>query len=95
MSQTKNKLENHKQLKKKVKTNLKEINEEIKNKKEFTLHSIDTNNPVNYNSNIDNYWALPTDLSNDSTVKLGTIKNGTKNKIYAPSDKASAKSRRN
>ena len=51
VSQPKHKLVNHKQLKKKVNTNLKEINEEIKNKKEFTLHSIDTNNPLNYNSN--------------------------------------------
>ena len=34
---------------------------------------------VNYNTNIDNYWALPTELSTDSTVKLSTIKNGTKN----------------
>ena len=34
---------------------------------------------VNYNANIDNYWALPTDLSKENTVKLNAIENGTKN----------------
>lgn len=34
---------------------------------------------VNYTTNIDNYWALPTDDSNMKTVKLSTITNGTKN----------------
>ena len=33
---------------------------------------------VNYNTNIDNYWALPTD-STLNTVKLSAITNGTKN----------------
>ena len=33
---------------------------------------------VNYNKNIDNYWAIPTD-SQVNTVKLNTIPNGTRN----------------
>lgn len=33
---------------------------------------------VNYNENINNYWAIPTD-SNVNTVKLNQIPNGTKN----------------
>ena len=74
VSQPKHKLDNHKQLKQKVNTNLKEINEEIKNNKKFTLHSIDTHNSLNYNSNTFSYL-ISENINDNLNNKCSVVNN--------------------